>query len=119
MLFRTSPRPRLTGSADLTRTKRHRTRLPAVPPGVPRRRDSGDRPSARVLVLDGRSRVVHSVRYIESIHRPDVAIDHLLMIDLAILGLLTEQELHGYELKKRLSELWSRDRKSTRLNSSH
>ncbi|HEY9555888.1 MAG TPA: PadR family transcriptional regulator [Acidimicrobiales bacterium] len=29
------------------------------------------------------------------------------MIDLAILGLLTEQELHGYELKKRLSELWS------------
>jgi DNA-binding PadR family transcriptional regulator len=27
------------------------------------------------------------------------------MIDLAILGLLTEQELHGYELKKRLSEL--------------
>jgi DNA-binding PadR family transcriptional regulator len=29
------------------------------------------------------------------------------MIDLAILGLLTEQELHGYELKKRLSELWA------------
>jgi DNA-binding PadR family transcriptional regulator len=29
------------------------------------------------------------------------------MIDLAILGLLTEQELHGYELKKRLSELLS------------
>lgn len=29
------------------------------------------------------------------------------MIDLAILGLLTEQELHGYELKKRLAELWS------------
>ncbi|MET0727251.1 MAG: PadR family transcriptional regulator [Acidimicrobiales bacterium] len=28
-----------------------------------------------------------------------------LMIDLAILGLLTEQELHGYELKKRLGEL--------------
>jgi DNA-binding PadR family transcriptional regulator len=28
-----------------------------------------------------------------------------LMIDLAILGLLTEQELHGYELKKRLAEL--------------
>ena len=27
------------------------------------------------------------------------------MIDLAILGLLTEQELHGYELKKRLGEL--------------
>jgi DNA-binding PadR family transcriptional regulator len=27
------------------------------------------------------------------------------MIDLAILGLLTEQELHGYELKKRLIEL--------------
>lgn len=27
------------------------------------------------------------------------------MIDLAILGLLTEQELHGYELKKRLAEL--------------
>ena len=27
------------------------------------------------------------------------------MIDLAILGLLKEQELHGYELKKRLSEL--------------
>jgi DNA-binding PadR family transcriptional regulator len=31
-------------------------------------------------------------------HRP-------AMIDLAILGLLTEQELHGYELKKRLGEL--------------
>jgi DNA-binding PadR family transcriptional regulator len=30
-----------------------------------------------------------------------------LMIDLAILGLLTEQELHGYELKKRLGELLS------------
>jgi DNA-binding PadR family transcriptional regulator len=29
------------------------------------------------------------------------------MIDLAILGLLTEQELHGYELKKRLGELLS------------
>jgi DNA-binding PadR family transcriptional regulator len=27
------------------------------------------------------------------------------MIDLAILGLLTQQELHGYELKKRLGEL--------------
>jgi DNA-binding PadR family transcriptional regulator len=27
------------------------------------------------------------------------------LIDLAILGLLTEQELHGYELKKRLGEL--------------
>jgi DNA-binding PadR family transcriptional regulator len=27
------------------------------------------------------------------------------MIDLAILGLLTEQELHGYELKKRLGDL--------------
>ncbi len=27
------------------------------------------------------------------------------MIDLAILGLLTDQELHGYELKKRLGEL--------------
>ena len=27
------------------------------------------------------------------------------MIDLAILGLLSEQELHGYELKKRLGEL--------------
>ena len=27
------------------------------------------------------------------------------MIDLAILGLLKEQELHGYELKKRLSEV--------------
>lgn len=27
------------------------------------------------------------------------------MIDLAILGLLTDQELHGYELKKRLVEL--------------
>jgi DNA-binding PadR family transcriptional regulator len=27
------------------------------------------------------------------------------MIDLAILGLLREQELHGYELKKRLAEL--------------
>jgi DNA-binding PadR family transcriptional regulator len=27
------------------------------------------------------------------------------MIDLAILGLLDEQDLHGYELKKRLSEL--------------
>ncbi|MGQ0831056.1 MAG: PadR family transcriptional regulator [Microthrixaceae bacterium] len=30
---------------------------------------------------------------------------HSAMIDLAILGLLTEQELHGYELKKRLGEL--------------
>ena len=29
------------------------------------------------------------------------------MIDLAILGLLTEQELHGYELKKRLGDLLS------------
>ena len=29
------------------------------------------------------------------------------MIDLAILGLLTSQELHGYELKKRLGELLS------------
>ena len=27
------------------------------------------------------------------------------MIDLAILGLLTEQDLHGYELKKQLAEL--------------
>ena len=32
------------------------------------------------------------------------------MIDLAILGLLTEQELHGYELKKRLGELLSEPR---------
>src|SRR4029079_7927427 len=28
-----------------------------------------------------------------------------LMIDLAILGLLKEQDLHGYELRKRLAEL--------------
>jgi DNA-binding PadR family transcriptional regulator len=31
----------------------------------------------------------------------------LPVLDLAILGLLTEQELHGYELKKRLGELLS------------
>jgi DNA-binding PadR family transcriptional regulator len=52
--------------------------------------------------------VLHAVRYIESIHHTDV---HErcspFMIDLAILGLLSEQELHGYELKKRLGELLS------------
>src|ERR1700704_873997 len=30
---------------------------------------------------------------------------HLQMIDLAILGLLKEQDLHGYELRKRLADL--------------
>src|SRR6478752_8482984 len=37
-------------------------------------------------------------RYIDSIYRGT------LMLELAVLGLLAEQPLHGYELKKRLSE---------------
>ena len=37
-------------------------------------------------------------RYIDSIYRVT------LMLELAVLGLLAEQPLHGYELKKRLSE---------------
>src|SRR5256885_7566899 len=41
-------------------------------------------------------------------HRSDTSDRYALrtpMIDLAILGLLKEQELHGYELRKRLGEL--------------
>jgi DNA-binding PadR family transcriptional regulator len=41
----------------------------------------------------------------EPIYRPDTSIGctlHGIMLELAILGLLKEQELHGYELKKRL-----------------
>ncbi len=65
-----------------------------------------DRWTGRVLTATPRLR--HPARYIESIHRSDVAIEApSTMIDLAILGLLTEQELHGYELKKRLGELLS------------
>src|SRR2546423_6646703 len=37
-------------------------------------------------------------RYIGSIHRSAV------LLELAILGLLKEQDLHGYELKKRLTD---------------
>jgi DNA-binding PadR family transcriptional regulator len=41
------------------------------------------------------------------LHRIDTSADasDLTMIDLAILGLLTDTDLHGYELKKRLGEL--------------
>ncbi len=56
-------------------------------------------------------------RYIGSIYTVDISTATfcvtaapLFMIELAILGSLTEQELHGYELKKRLAELlgpWS------------
>src|SRR5258705_6778616 len=42
-----------------------------------------------------------SNRYVASLHRPGEP----LMIDLAILGLLKEQELHGYELRKRLGDV--------------
>jgi DNA-binding PadR family transcriptional regulator len=43
---------------------------------------------------------------LSSIYRTDMSADTLepLVLELAILGLLKEQELHGYELKKRLTE---------------
>src|SRR5437588_4637 len=44
---------------------------------------------------------VHGVVILVSIYRTDRSGRH--MLELAILGLLKEQELHGYELKKRLS----------------
>src|SRR5207249_3011496 len=54
--------------------------------------------------LDDRGRDRHScsdisVRYIETRDARDDTV-----LELAILGLLKEQELHGYELKKRLAE---------------
>src|SRR5262245_27773539 len=57
-----------------------------------------DRPDpGGVLVFDtGQTR--YWLRYIEPIHRSAV------LLELAILGLLKEQDLHGYELKKRLSD---------------
>ncbi len=50
----------------------------------------------------GRRVAVYSRRYIAPIYRTVTPGVHVL--DLAILGLLKEQPLHGYELKKRLSE---------------
>src|SRR5262245_12033908 len=50
-----------------------------------------------VLVLTPAARDT-GPRYIEPIHRSAV------LLELAILGLLKEQDLHGYELKKRLGE---------------
>ena len=41
------------------------------------------------------------IRYIASIHR---VLLWPIVLELAILGLLKEQDLHGYELKKRLAE---------------
>jgi len=52
---------------------------------------------------------VTSMSY-SSIYRCDTSVDQSLatrgsnLLELAILGLLKEQELHGYELKKRLAE---------------
>ncbi len=43
-------------------------------------------------------------RYIEAIHRIAPLTRNGPVLELAILGLLQEQELHGYELKKRLGE---------------
>src|SRR4029079_10801183 len=62
--------------------------------------------------LDRSLRSCHSViRYIGSIYRPPItsrlhqtAGRDLTVLELAILGLLKENELHGYELKKRLTE---------------
>jgi DNA-binding PadR family transcriptional regulator len=44
-----------------------------------------------------------SARYIESIYRPDTRTDGG-MIELAILGLLKERPMHGYQLQRELSE---------------
>src|SRR5687767_1787239 len=43
------------------------------------------------------------LRYIAQIHRFETS-SSFLMLELAILGLLKEQDLHGYELKKRLTD---------------
>src|SRR6202030_2038148 len=57
----------------------------------------------RVVAI--RTPACHTDRYIESIHRliGSVRVGKTLL-ELAILGLLKEQDLHGYELKKRLAE---------------
>jgi DNA-binding PadR family transcriptional regulator len=46
-----------------------------------------------------------SLRYIDDGSRWARRRYHATMIDLAILGLLREQDLHGYELRKRMSDL--------------
>jgi DNA-binding PadR family transcriptional regulator len=43
-----------------------------------------------------------ATQWLQPIYRSDMLVD---VIELAILGLLKESELHGYELKKRLKEL--------------
>ena len=75
----------------------------------PVRGASPDRARRRVAAprCDARDR---RGRCIEPIHRPCRCIattphDRHPMIDLAILGLLQEQDLHGYELRKRATEL--------------
>ena len=62
-------------------------------------------PTARTLDPTDRRRV-YSPRYIEAIYRhaPVHSETGADVLDLAILGLLKEQPLHGYELKKRLGE---------------
>ena len=47
--------------------------------------------------------------YIEEIYRTDISFDTTgkeaeLMLELAILGLLKERSMHGYQLSKRLSD---------------
>ena len=79
------------------RTQRRRVRTGPTPASAPAR--------------DLRSPVVHptvclidiSTRYIDGRLRRGLASHH--MIDLAILGLLHEQDLHGYELRKRIGDL--------------
>jgi DNA-binding PadR family transcriptional regulator len=50
-----------------------------------------------------RRRLLRRLRILISIYRIDTSKGHVVL-ELAILGLLKEQELHGYELKKRLAE---------------
>jgi DNA-binding PadR family transcriptional regulator len=43
-------------------------------------------------------------RYIEPIHRPNRSVILISVLELAILGLLKERPMHGYDLRKRLRE---------------
>jgi DNA-binding PadR family transcriptional regulator len=68
------------------------------------RRPVGAPPAPPSRWLSHRAYLFHfTSRILLSIYRPDTSKGYVLL-ELAILGLLKEQELHGYELKKRLAE---------------
>ena len=80
--------------------RRERTEVPAAT-GTPERRLDAYVDSIYRSDISGRYMFVHSSDITRHVPYPELRSP---MLELAVLGLLKEQPLHGYELKKRLSD---------------